>query len=145
VKSLIIVLLVAAVSSSAGTAEAYIDVPFNEVCILVSEAFVAHDPSAFNYGELDGSITVKTDWSGWRDYESWSRYVLPAYIWSTDIEARAVESANISPSGDGSIIKAIVYWELEAPSGGWMTVESNNGQAEVVLNALVKYCEENRE
>jgi hypothetical protein len=149
---LIAAFLVVVTTAQGGTASVTINMPFDEAYYLICDAikWSRGDGSYMPYGTDNGSIDLKmTDWMGWSAPNSefvkehgggnYTDYVLPAYIYSMDAEARSCETINVSEEAGKTHVVVDTYWEMDV-DGDWVEVESNNKFAEKFADFLVKYC-----
>jgi hypothetical protein len=152
ITGLIATFLVVATITYAGTASVTINMPYDEAYYLICDAirWSRGLGSYMPYGTEDGSIDLKmSDWMGWSAPNSkfvkeqgggdYTEYVLPAYIYSLDAEARSCETINVREEAGKTHVVVDVYWEMDV-NDEWVEVESNNKFAEKFADFLVKYC-----
>ena len=129
----------------AGTVEGTVNLIFEQAYPLIQEALNIHygDEVFIPYKGEGKSIDLKRDDYDYWDYENYKKYVLPAYIYSTEAEARTFYIINVRESDPVTIITLSGFWEIET-NPGWLKVESNNENEAKFLKYLIQYCQSPR-
>jgi hypothetical protein len=150
--ALIATFLVFASITYAGTASVTINMPYDDAYYLICDA-IRYSKGLGCYTPYiaeDGSMDVKMDdWTYWSAPDSevvkeqggadYRDYILPAYIYSLEAEARQWEWINVREDGNKTQVVVDIYWEMDILDE-WVEVESNNKLAEKFANFLVSYC-----
>lgn len=126
---------------SAGIAVGNVNLKFEQAYPLIRDALKIHygNDVFIPYKGEDKSIDLKRDDYDYWDYENYKKYVLPAYIYSTEAEARTFYIINVRESNLVTIITLSGFWEIGTDSG-WLIVESNNENETKFLKYLIQYC-----